>query len=210
MDDDKITTDIKNHRVRVLENIDIEYKGIKYNMFFEFLQGEHWNYRTTNKRTGAPLKKGVREIVIKDGLFIDTQFEREEKSASGYTYQASYRKADLEREFYLEHHAFTRRDILEVVNRYKVGKKFDKVVLIEQEARRIINTIGGYREKEILGDGKDFHTAGDSYFSIGETWNDEHKIVRCNKREWKPCGDGKHLEVVDFCEVDLVTGKITA
>lgn len=41
MDDNSIKTDVKNHRVRVLENIDIIYNGEKYNMFFEFTHGAH-------------------------------------------------------------------------------------------------------------------------------------------------------------------------
>lgn len=62
MDDDSIKTDVKNHRVRVIENIDIIYKGEKYNMFFEFTHGAHIRYRTANKRTGAPLKKQLRKL----------------------------------------------------------------------------------------------------------------------------------------------------
>ena len=34
MDDDNIKTDVKNHRVRVIENIDIIYKGGKIQYVF--------------------------------------------------------------------------------------------------------------------------------------------------------------------------------
>ena len=209
MHDDSITTDIKNHRIRVVENIDIIYKGEKYNMFFEFTQGTHRHYRTTNKRTGAPLKKAVEEIILKDGLFIDTQFERTETDKNGFTWESSWRRVDLEREIFEEHHAYTKRDILDVVNRYKVGEKFTDICLIETAAANIIRKVGGWREKDILGDGKNFQTDGDSYFQIGETWTAEHKIVKCNKRTWTPTKNGRKLETTDFCEVDLVTGKIT-
>lgn len=201
MYDNDISTDIKNHRIRVIENIDIIYKGEKYNMFFEFTQGTHRHYRTTNKRTGAPLKKAVEEIILKDGLFIDTEYERTETDKSGFTWTSSWRRADLEREFYEEHHAYTKRDILNVVNRYKVGEKFTDICLIETAATNIIKKIGGWREKDMLN--------GDSFFQIGETWTAEHKIVRCNKRIWTPTENGRKLETIDFCEIDLVTGKIT-
>ena len=102
MHDNNILTDIKNHRIRVVENIDILYKGKEYNMFFEFTQGTHRRYRTTNKRTGAPLKKAVEEIILKDGLYIDTEYERTETDERGFTWKSSWRNSALEREFYEE------------------------------------------------------------------------------------------------------------
>ena len=68
MNDNNITTDIKNHRIRVVNKIDIEYKGNPYNMFFEFTVCDHWRMRYTNKRNGKPLKKAVQETIIKDGF----------------------------------------------------------------------------------------------------------------------------------------------
>ena len=130
MDDNGISTDIKNHRVRVIENIDIIYKGEKYNMFFEFTCGTHRRYRTVNKRTGAPLKKPVEEIILKDGLFIVTEFEKTE-TEKGFTWKSSYGKSDLEREIFDEHLEYTQSNILDVVNRYKIGEKFTDICLIE-------------------------------------------------------------------------------
>ena len=207
MNDNNIMTDVKNHRVRVLENIDIIYKGEKYNMFFEFTQGAHWIERTTNKRTGAPLKKPITETIIKDGLYIDTQFERPEADSTGRTWFASYRKCDLEREMWEEHHEYTRNDILDVINRYST-KKYNKVVLIEEETLNIINKIGGFREKDIIAK-RDFQTEGDYYMEIGDTWTDEHKTVKVNRREWEETENGRKLVITKTCEVDLVTGKIT-
>ena len=204
--DPEINTDIKNHRVRVVENVDIIYKGKPYNMFFEFTQGNHWRYRTTNKRTGAPLKKPVYEVILKDALFIDTQFERLEGTwEDGTPYYSSWRKSDLEREFWEEHHAYTKKDVLEVVNRYKVGEKFTDVCLIEETAANIIRKIGGWRELDILGKASR-SSYGECYFKIGETWTEDHKIVRVvkNRRD----ESGKWI-TGDFCEVDLVTEKIT-
>ena len=123
--------------------------------------------------------------------------------------ETNERKKEHEKEFYKEHLEYTKESILKIVNRYKVGEPFTDVCLIETTAAGIIRNKGGYREKEIFGENKDFQTEGSSYFSIGETWTEEHKTVRCNKQEWKPTKNGRHLEVTDFCEVDLITGKIT-
>ena len=98
---------------------------------------------------------------------------------------------------------------MKIVNRYKIGEPFTEVCLIETTAADIIRRNGRYRELDILGENKDFQTEGSHYFTIGKTWTNKHKIVRCNKQEWKPCGNGRHLEVTDFCEVDLITEKIT-
>lgn len=192
MNDNSISTDIKNHRVRVVKNIDILYKGEKFNMFFEFMQGKHWHFRTENKRTGAPLKKPVYTVDLMDGLYIDTEYERlGGYFGDGMPWYSSFRKSDLEKEFYNEHHAYTRKDILEVVNRYKIGEKFDAVCLVEETATAIIKKIGGWRELDILNN--------DPLFAIGDTWTEEHKIVRCYKRS----------DAGAVCEVDLVTKKIT-
>lgn len=132
MDDNNILTDIKNHRVRVTENIDIIYKGKNYNMFFEFCLATHRRYRTTNKRTGAPLKKPVEEIILNDGLHLDTQFEKLQGTWNdGTPYFSSWRMSDLECEIWEEHHAYTKNDILEIVNRYKVGEPFTEICLID-------------------------------------------------------------------------------
>lgn len=206
MNDNTITGDIKNHRVRVIENIDILYKGTAYNMFFEFTTGKHHRTRTTNKRTGEPLKKPVTEIITENGLFIDTEYE---KTEPGRDWKSSWRNSEFEREFYNEHREYTKKNILEVVNRYKVGEPFTDICLIETTAREIIRKNGGWREKDILGEGKNFQTEGSSYFEIGETWTADHKTVRCSKQEWEQTTNGRKLVVTDFCEVDLVTGKIT-
>lgn len=206
MNDNNIGTDIKNHRVRTLENIDIIYKGIPYNMFFEFTQCTHWHYRRENKRTGAPLKHPVYTVDVKDGLGIDSQYEKINESG----FEMSYRCRALEAEFWAEHREYSRRNILEVVNRYKVGAPFTDVKLVKETAAEIIRNIGGWRELDILGDNRDFHTEGDSYFSIGDTWTEEHKIVTCNKRTWESCdAHSRRLVVTDKCDIDLVTGRIT-
>ena len=117
----------------MVENIDICYKGKTYNMFFEFCQGAHRCYRKTNKRTGAPLKREVEEIIIKDGLYINTCFDKLERVAEdGIPLYTSWRNSALEQEFYEEHHGYTREDILEVVNRYNIGEPFTEVCLLDR------------------------------------------------------------------------------
>ena len=155
---------------------------------------------------------------MKDGLYIDTQFEELTGTwQDGTPYYSSWRNSELEREFYEEHHPYAKNDILEIVNRYKVGKKFTDICLIEATAKDIIKNLGGFRELDILGEGKDFHTEGTSYFKIG-AWNDDHKIVYCVKQVWEECAPvwvagtlRKSRKLVDTicCEVDLITGKIT-
>ena len=204
--DPEINTDVKNHRVRVVERVDIIYKGKPYNMFFEFLHGKHWHYRTENKRTGEPLKKPVYVVDLENGMHLDTQYEELAGTWSdGAPYYNSYRKSDLEHEFYNEHLEFTRKNILKVINRYKIGEKFTDVCLIEETAADIIRKIGGWRELDILGKASKYNY-GECYFQIGETWTAEHKIVRVVKNRHDD--SGKWI-TGDFCEVDLVTGKIT-
>ena len=191
-----VLNDIKNHRVRVVENIDIERNGKKYNMFFEFTQWEAWRMRYTNKRTGAPLKKPVTEIINPKGLYIDTEYETLEKSyyydngqRKEYTYNSSWRCLDLEQEFCNDNLTFCKADILKAVNRYAI-KKFTQVCIIEQEIPRIVEKIGGFREKNIL--------SGDWVAYTEKTWNDDHKIIEVYDRTTKTSFD-----------LDLVTNTIT-
>lgn len=211
MDDNKITTDVKNHRVRVIDRIDIVYGGKEYNMFFEFMTGRHWHYRHENLRTGAPLKHPVYTVDVEQGLWIETDYEEVVNiCADGTRLCNSYRNSELEKEFHSKHYEYTRENILKVVNKYKVGAPFTEVKLVHETARDIIHKIGGWRELDILGDNRDFYTEGDSYFSIGDTWNEDHKIVTCNKRTWEACdAHSRRLVVTDKCDVDLVTGRIT-
>lgn len=128
MDDNTITTDIKNHRVRTIENIDILYNGKHYYMFFEFLQCTQYQMRYKNKRTGKELKHPVREVVLTDALCVDTQYE---EMRAGSAFPASWCCSQMEREIWNEHHKYTRRDILEIINRYKIGAKFTDIKLID-------------------------------------------------------------------------------
>ncbi len=204
--DHNINTDVKNHRVRVLENIDIMYAGKTYNMFFEFLQGKHWHYRTENKRTGAPLKKPVYTVDLEDGMYLDTQYDViHSYFKDGTPITLSYRHSTFEREFYDMHLEYTRENILKVVNRYKIGAKYTGVVLVKEAALNIILKEGGYCERDIIGNVTPFNY-GDCYYEIGDTWNEYHKVVRVTKYARDNNG---HFITGNSCEVDLITGKIT-
>ena len=185
-------TDINNYRVRVIENIDINFKGEAYNMFFEFCHWDRTFWRFTNKRTGKELKKPVKDHFNHDAMCIDTQYERPETTASGYNFMASYRNSTLEKTEHEKNRNYTRADILAVINSYAIDK-YSKVVFIEEEAEKITLKEGGYREKSILNN--------DPYFSPADTWNNDHKIVRVTERINHKSGNSY--------EVDLVTGKIT-
>ena len=192
MNDNSIVGDIKNHRVRAIDNISISFQGVNYSLFMEFSQWAHYTYRTTNKRTGAALKKPVRELVNANGVFIDTQYDKEEENANGYKFTLSYRLSSLEKEIAAENYSFTRSDILTIVNSYSI-EKYSRVALIEEEADRIINRIGGYREKSII--------AADHYYTP-EQWDNGHKVVKVSARSNNP-------DMIDrSIAVDLVTGKI--
>ena len=206
MNSNEIQTDVKNYRVRVLENIDINYNGTLYNMFFEFHHATHYNYRKTNKKTGEPLKKMVQELIIKDGLHIETEFKKPETDSRGFTWEMSYRNSALERDVWNKHLAYTKANILSVVNAYSV-EKYNKVVLVEEETKNIINKIGGFREKDIIKK-RDFQTEGDFYFKVGQ-WDEQHKVVEVIRQEWEQIDSkSRHLVPTQSCAVDLVTKTI--
>lgn len=191
-----LTGDIKARRVRTVENVPIEYDGEPLEMFFEFGLWERYTYRMNNKRTGAPLKHPIRELLNPNGLHVDTQFERQEVDRwSGRTWSMSHRHLKIEEEITALNMNYTRADILDAVNMYS-DDNYIKIVLIEEEAERIAREIGGYREKSII-NGAHYFKEGARF---GNTWNESHKVVEVVSKELDTCGDS--------FEVDLVTGII--
>ena len=184
--DSTIPGDIKNHRVTCIEKTEVWYNKKLYNLFFEFTQGQHWQYRKVNKITGAPLKKPVYETIISNGVFVDTEYDI--KEANGFI--STYRLSNFERETWAQHFDFSKKSILQIVNKYKTGAKFTRICLIDQEARAIIEKCGGYREREIL--------KNDCVFSVGGTWNKDYKTVSVFSRALQK-----------GCEVELISGRIT-
>lgn len=138
-----ILSDVGNYRVGSYNNSIIGKDGITY--IIEFGQYDRYTYRKTNKRTGAPLKKEVRELVKECALRIDTQFD----TPNGL----SFRNLKLEKEINNLLLSYTKENILKVIN--IISKKhYDNVVLlwdakIESVLEEVYN-LGGYREKAII------------------------------------------------------------
>ena len=181
MYDNNLRGDVKNHRVRVLENIDVIVKGEKYSMFFEFGSWDKHRVRTTNKRTGEPLKHPVTESVNPNSFHVDTQYDNE---------NGSFRNSVLEREIHSHDYDYTRENILKAVNAYAI-KKYDKVVLVREAVTAIVEKLGGYREKAIL--------ENDSVISVKQ-WDDNYKVVTVYERVNNKLGNS--------FDVELITGRI--
>lgn len=187
-----LPNDLHNGRYTTIEDIPCVIDKKLYNIFFEFSNYAPHRYRTTNKRTGAPLKKPVYECIKASALAIDTSCDTTEYMCDGTPYRSCYRVSRIEKPVYEEMPDFSRRSILHVVNQYATAF-YKAVVIIEEAAAEIIRKNGGARELEIL------HT--DSVCKVDrETWNDEHKVVYVYAR--------RENKLAERCEVDLVTGLI--
>ena len=118
--DDKINdfSDVGNYRVGVY-NYDIKGKDGN-NYILSFGRCDHYNYRTTHKRTGKPLKHAIREIIIENGLHIDTQYENE---------RGCWRNCKLESDIYNMHLPYTKAGILKAIN-YISAIPYDDIEII--------------------------------------------------------------------------------
>ena len=114
-------SDVKNHRVATTEKLK-SFDGREY--FIEFSECTHYITRTTNKRTGAPLKHPVREVVQEFGLAVDTQYDI---PANGYI--QSFRNLSIERALWKKHLPFTCASILYAVE-VITGEKYDNIQFI--------------------------------------------------------------------------------
>ena len=184
--------DLNNHRYTTVERVPVVMDRQLRQMYFEFSQYEAHRTRTENKRTGQPLKHPVRELVNPFALAVHTEYEITEYMYDGTPYTACYGCHKIERKSFEEAADFCKKNILHVVNEYAIDF-YSKIVIIEQEAKRIIIDKGGNRELEIL--------AADPVCKADlETWHDEHKVVYVYAR--------RHHKLAERCEVDLVTGLI--
>ena len=109
---------INNYRVCTAERVPGK-DGKEY--FIEFTKWDKWHYRTTNKRTGAPLKKGVTEIVQYHALHIDTEYENE---------NGAWRNSRLEQELNNRGYDYSESDILAAVNSIS-AVKYDGIKYVE-------------------------------------------------------------------------------
>ena len=115
---DETPDTINNYRVCTAEKIQGN-DGIMY--FVEFTKWDRWIYRTTNKRTGAPLKKGVTEIVQRHALHIDTEYENE---------NGSWKNSRLEQALNNRGYDYSENDILAAVNSIS-AVKYDGIKYVE-------------------------------------------------------------------------------
>lgn len=191
--DDKIPDDIKNHRLFTIDNIDIVFEGDIYrNVSIEFSQGARYNYRNTNKITGAPLKKTVKELKNINGLWIRTYYNKD-ININGNITNVCTGILKLDKIADDENLTYCKRDILKFINRYCLNTYYNKLVLTDHAAADIIKKRGGFREKYIL--------ENDHYFKRG-MWTDSHKIIYCVKRSNDDTNGAR-------CEIDLEQGLIT-
>lgn len=88
-------SDVGNYRVGIYDYLIPGENGRMY--VVEFGNWNHYQTRTTNKRTGQPLKKPVRELVQECALHISTQFEEQRP---GENYKSCWADLNLESEIY--------------------------------------------------------------------------------------------------------------
>lgn len=109
--DDKISniSDVGNYRVRTPDEC---IKGKDGNIYFlEFTNGDKYTYRETHKKTGKPLKKAVKELVLAHALWVDTEFSND---------AGCWRNCKLEEEIHKTPLLYTLENILKVVNQISV------------------------------------------------------------------------------------------
>ena len=98
-------SDIGNHRITT-PGYTVPLKDGRL-FCFEFIVNDKYRYRTENKRTGAKLKKPVKELVLTCAAFINTSFENE---------RGTWRDCNLERDFRAQNVKYTEKAILEYIN----------------------------------------------------------------------------------------------
>ena len=110
-------SDVGNYRVTTHSE---EVTGKDGNTYFlEFSHWNRWTYRTTNKRTGKPLKKAVRELVNENALHVDTQYSNE---------KGSWRNSKLESELANMNLCYT-LDGIKKACEYITGKPCEVVIV---------------------------------------------------------------------------------
>lgn len=98
-------SDIGNYRITTTDYIPLKDGR---NMFFEFMVNDKYRYRTVNKRTGAKLKKPVKELVLTCAAFMDTCFTDKDG--------CSWRDCNMERDFIAQNIKYRKADILSYIN----------------------------------------------------------------------------------------------
>ena len=116
-DDDKINevSNVGNYRVTTG---DYTIKGKDGNTYFlEFSNWDRYTYRTTNKRTGKPLKHAVKEALLLNALHVNTQFKND---------AGTWGNLKLESKLHEKPMLYTLENILKIVNEISVDT-YDKI-----------------------------------------------------------------------------------
>lgn len=134
-DTDTKGSDVGNYRVTTFGDT-VKGKDGK-NYFVEFCHHKKYKYRTTNKRTGEPLKKAVKELVKVNALWVDTQYNDDRGSWRNIRIEQDINKLNLD---------YTKAGILQAVNQIS-RNCYNAVEILDTHK---IYKISGYREHDIL------------------------------------------------------------
>ena len=137
-------SDIKNYRVETRFD---RIRGKDGNYYF--LSFTLWKNRTharnTHKVTGKPLKHTHYDIINKQALGIDTQYDDGKESR---------RNLKLENEIYSYNFSFNRADILKVINMISSDNYTNIILFDNLHCKFVLDTLNysilGYRELKIL------------------------------------------------------------
>ena len=118
-DDEQADSDIKNYRVRTLDECVPGKDGRLY--FLEFsLWRDRKQVRYTHKVTGKPLKHPKYDIINPQAVAIDTEYS----DANG-----SWRNATLEEKLHAKNYSYNTSDILAIVNEIST-QKYDRIEFV--------------------------------------------------------------------------------
>lgn len=108
LNDDTIKTmsDVGNYRVCTGDERIIGKDGNKY--FLEFTRWHKYHYRTENKRTGLPLKRGIRELIMPNAVYTEVTYVKNDGSFYG--------NPMLENQINSINRPYTLESILQIVN----------------------------------------------------------------------------------------------
>lgn len=116
-------SDVGNYRVGIYKNRIQAKDGNAY--ILEFGGWDRKKTRYTSLRTGKPLKHPKTEVIQRNALHIDTEFEKPDEKGR----IASWRNSRLECEMNSKGYPFTKAGILAAVNDISVDR-YDKIVII--------------------------------------------------------------------------------
>lgn len=121
-------SDVGNYRVGIYNYMLKGKDGRQYSV--EFGGHDRYIYRTVNKRTGAPLKHPVKELAMKNQLYIRTYYEKIEYSRHGYRFISCYGNVALDSEVFNMNLQFTRAGILQAINHIS-AEQYNSIAIVK-------------------------------------------------------------------------------